>query len=299
MATVAAALAAAQAAPSLATLVPAELADAGGSAAQAAPSLPTLAPADPVADAVMRGAPSQSTLLPAELADATGSPAQAATSLPALAPAEAGEAAAPAAQAAPSPSTLAPVEQTDALPSAAPVSPAGDPAADSSAAAAGAVNARVVELSARLQRATTVPLGGEPAPGHGGESAAHSSAGSSGSVRRSSARVLPGTRPPGSAAKPITMVGTALAGEELAALAAAVKVIRAGSRVSEAFEPGVTTHIVINDAKHGLGGRPAAASFLNQSGRVLCRRTLKYMQGVLCGCWVVTPAWLLECVKQG
>jgi hypothetical protein len=59
----------------------------------------------------------------------------------------------------------------------------------------------------------------------------------------------------------------------------------------EDFDATVVTHVVTRCVSGGGGGGGG-------SERV-CKRTLKYAQGVLAGCWVVSDGWLAACVAAG
>jgi len=57
----------------------------------------------------------------------------------------------------------------------------------------------------------------------------------------------------------------------------------------EEFDAAVVTHVVTRCVGGGGAG----------GGARVCKRTLKYAQGVLAGCWVVSDAWLAACVAAG
>ncbi len=57
----------------------------------------------------------------------------------------------------------------------------------------------------------------------------------------------------------------------------------------EDFDAAIVTHVVTRCVGGGGGG----------SGGAVCKRTLKYAQGVLAGCWVVSDGWLAACVAEG
>lgn len=94
------------------------------------------------------------------------------------------------------------------------------------------------------------------------------------------------------------LVASQLSPEERELVQCAVRLLGRTAAFAETFELGVTTHVIATvppPESLAAGGSAAAGA---PPPRV-CRRTLKYMQGILAGCWVVTPEWLRACIKAG
>lgn len=109
-------------------------------------------------------------------------------------------------------------------------------------------------------------------------------------------------------ARRIVLVGTGLTVQERAALASAAAAIGNGATVADVFDPLTVTHVITPVVAGGNAPHPGAGSASTSaaipflvSGRPLrtCKRTVKYLQGVLCGAWVLTMDWVREVVRAG
>ena len=83
--------------------------------------------------------------------------------------------------------------------------------------------------------------------------------------------------------RPIVLCGTSL-NEVSRRLLRRVLRILPGSSAADHFDAATVTHVVTQSSG---------------SGDLVCKRTLKFAQGVLAGCWVVSSEWLGSVVREG
>lgn len=189
---------------------------------------------------------------------------------------------------------------------------AGGASGGTDATAAGQSGARgepAVAAAARLPTSAPTPLPSLPGAA-AAESAATSSSGGGGGevglVRRTSSRgsasavvaAASGASPPGSAPAAFVVMGTSLLDPDKAALAELVRVAAAaGVRILsiDAFDPARPPTHVVTQTTVGQG-RDAAG---NARALRTCKRTLKTIQGVLSGAWLLDAQWLHASARAG